>query len=124
MWSFFARQELLKGNFTGAVSLYQRCAEYDPCDGRAWLGLSRIYWKKGDHLMAEKMFKDGLYYGPKNPFLLQGWAVMLEKQGRNPQAMKLLLTSVKTNPKHAASWVALARLHQREGKVDEARLVN
>tara|TARA_B110000091_G_scaffold142261_1_gene151983 strand:- start:240 stop:506 length:267 start_codon:yes stop_codon:yes gene_type:complete len=44
---------------------------------------------------AEKTFKDGLYYNPKNPFLLQGYSVMLEKEGRIPEAMKLLRTSVR-----------------------------
>ena len=34
-----------------------------------------------------------------------------------PQATKLLKKSVKTNPSHAASWVALARIHQRTGQV-------
>ena len=35
----------------------------------------------------------------------------------SPQATKLLKKSVKTNPSHAASWVALARIHQRTGQV-------
>ena len=32
----------------------------------------------------------------------------------------MLLTSVKSNPKHAASWVALAKIRQRVGNYDEA----
>ena len=121
MWTYTARGHLLRGNFTASEALYQRCVEYDPCDGRAWLGLARLHWKKGQALLAEKSYKDGLYYNPNNPFLLQSWAVMLEKLGKIPQAMKLLTKSVRSNPRHAASWVALGRLHQRNGQVDEAR---
>ena len=121
MWTYTARGHLLRGNFSASEELYQRCVVYDPCDGRAWLGLARLHWKKGQALLAEKSYKDGLYYNPNNPFLLQSWAVMLEKLGKIPQAMKLLTKSVRSNPRHAASWVALGRLHQRNGQVDEAR---
>jgi Tfp pilus assembly protein PilF len=121
LWTYTARGQLLKGNFTAAEQLYNKCVDYDPCDGRAWLGLARLQWKKGQALAAEKCYKDGLYYSPNNPFLLQGWAVMLEKLGKIPQATKLLTKSVRANPRHSASWVALGRLHQRAGKVDEAR---
>jgi hypothetical protein len=38
-------------------------------------------------LRAEKAYKDGLYYNPNNPFLLQSWAVMLEKIGKTPEVM-------------------------------------
>eukprot|EP00607_Mallomonas_marina_P010816 CAMPEP_0182421652 /NCGR_PEP_ID=MMETSP1167-20130531/7079_1 /TAXON_ID=2988 /ORGANISM="Mallomonas Sp, Strain CCMP3275" /LENGTH=577 /DNA_ID=CAMNT_0024598967 /DNA_START=219 /DNA_END=1952 /DNA_ORIENTATION=+ len=121
IWSYTARTEFSRGNYTGAMTLYQRCIDYNPCDGRPWLGLARIYWKRGDTARAERMYKDGLYYNPKNPYLLQGWAVMLEKMGKVEQAVTLLSTSVRSSPTHAASWVALARLHQRFGKTDEAR---
>ena len=121
MWTYTARGHLLRGNFSASEELYQRCVAYDPCDGRAWLGLARLHWKKGQALLAEKSYKDGLYYNPNNPFLLQSWAVMLEKLGKIPQAMKLLTKSVRSNPRHAASWVALGRIHQRNGQVDEAR---
>ena len=39
-----------QGNFSGAENLYQQCIDYNPCDGRAWLGLARIYWKRGQAL--------------------------------------------------------------------------
>lgn len=120
--TYHARQAMVKrGNFSEAAEIYQRCIEFNPVDGRAWLGLARIYQKRGFPLEAEKCFKDGLYYNPKNPFLLQSWAVMLEKQGKVVQATKLLRTSVIANPKHSASWVALGQINQRKGRIEEAR---
>jgi tetratricopeptide (TPR) repeat protein len=47
---------------------------------------------------------------------------MLEKLGRIPESMKLLSSSVKNNPTHAASWVALANLYVRKGNTNEARI--
>ena len=108
-------------DFRRRGELYQRCISYNPTDGRAWLGLARIYSKKGQPERAEKTYKDGLYYSPKNPFLLQSWAVMLEKQGKLTEATKLLTRSIRSNPTHAASWVALAKIHQRTGRLEQAR---
>lgn len=103
------------------MDLYKRCIDYDPCDSRAWHGLARIHYKRGELALCEKVYKDGLYYCPKNPFLLQGWAVMLEKLGDTSRAIQMLMTSVKHNPKHAASWVALAGLNRRKGDLSTAQ---
>lgn len=121
LWSYQAKQEFLKGNYTGATKLYTSCIHYNPCDGRPWLGLARVHWKKRELELAEQAYKDGLYYNPKNPFLMQAYAVQLEKTGRAHEGMKILLSSVKANPGHAASWVALAQQHLRLGDVVQCR---
>jgi len=121
MWSFNAKKEMQKGNFTGAEFWYDKCSKYNPRDGRAWLGLARILWKRGDKVGAERTYKEGLYFDQKNPYLMQGFAVLLEKTGRIEAATTLLTKSVRVQPKHAASWVTLAKLHQRAGRIDEAQ---
>lgn len=121
MWTYQARQQLLKGNFKEARELYERCTEYDPVDGRAWGGLSKIHWKTNRADLAEGSYKSGLYYEPTNPYLLQSYAVMLEKLGRMSEAISLLKRSVKSNPYHSASWTALASLTKRLGRINEAR---
>lgn len=95
--TYSARQEFIKRNFTGSLLLYNRCIDYNPADGRAWLGIARIYWKIGGSrraALAEKAYKDGLTYNPKNPYLLQAYAVMLIKLGQVKEAQKLLIVSV------------------------------
>ena len=95
--TYSARQEFIKRNFTGSLLLYNRCIDYNPADGRAWLGVARIYWKIGGPrraALAEKAYKDGLAYNPKNPYLLQAYAVMLIKLGQLKEAQKLLIASV------------------------------
>ncbi|KAJ1422799.1 hypothetical protein B484DRAFT_111004 [Ochromonadaceae sp. CCMP2298] len=121
LWSYHARQHFIAGNFSGAEALYARCTEYDPTDGRAWLGLARIHWKRSRRDLAEKSYKEGLYSCPRNPYLLQGLAVMLEKMGDVEEAQQLLVRSVKANPRHAASWVALAGINRRKGDLGTAR---
>eukprot|EP01038_Epipyxis_sp_PR26KG_P015787 gene15787-21381_t len=119
--NFHAKTEFYKGNFTGALKLYQRSIDYDATDGRAWLGTARVHWKRGSLELAEKSYKDGLYYNPKNPFLLQSYADMLIKIGQQEEAQKMLITSVKSNPSHAASWVSLAYIHSKNGDIGSAR---
>ena len=122
--TYSGRQEFIKGNFTGALEIYNRCIEYNPADGRAWLGIARIYWKTGGArraALAEKAYKDGLSYNPKNPYLLQAYAVMLVKLGQLKEAQKLLIGSVKSNPSHAASWCTLADINFRNGDIGTAR---
>ena len=121
LWSYNARQSFLKGNYTGALRMYKKCVDYNPVDGRAWLGIARIHYKRGKYDLAESAYKDGLYYNPKNPFLMQSWAVMLEKVGRVNEAISLLTTSIKANPAHSASWVALANIKQQRGDIADAR---
>lgn len=121
MWSFNAKKEMQKGNFSGAEFWYDKCSKYNPRDGRAWLGLARILWKRGDKVNAERTYKEGLYFDQKNPYLLQAYSVLLEKTGRVEAATALLTKSVRIDPKHAASWVSLAKLHQRAGRIDEAQ---
>ena len=121
LMNYYARQDFLQGNFTAAEEWYLKCVEYDPVDGRAWLGLSRVHTKRGSALQAERALKEGLYYSPRNPFLMQAYAVLLDRAGRTQQAVRLLTSSVKSNPTHAASWVELARINQRLGRVEEAR---
>eukprot|EP01036_Dinobryon_divergens_P023540 gene23540-31895_t len=122
--TYSARQEFIKRNFTGSLLLYNRCIDYNPADGRAWLGIARIYWKIGGSrraALAEKAYKDGLTYNPKNPYLLQAYAVMLIKLGQVKEAQKLLIVSVKSNPSHAASWCSLADINFRNGDIGTAR---
>lgn len=121
LWSYYAKQEFLKGNFTSASEWYKKCIDYNPVDGRAWLGLGRVQLKRGNTYLAEKSFKDGLYYNPGNPFILQAYAVMLDKGGKTQQAIRLLTSAIKASPKHIASWVELGRIHQKLGRVEEAR---
>lgn len=122
--TYSGRQEFIRGNFTGALMIYKKCIEYNPADGRAWLGIARIYWKIGGSkraVLAEKAYRDGLSYNPKNAFLLQAYAVMLVKLGQLKEAQSLLIASVKSNPGHAASWCALADINARNGDVGTAR---
>eukprot|EP01039_Chlorochromonas_danica_P005782 gene5779-6367_t len=121
LWNYEAKQEMLRGNFSAASQIYSHCISYDRTDGRAYLGIARILWKRGKAEEAESAYDEGLYYCPENPFLLQAKAMFLEKQGRLEEAKRALKASVRSHPDHAASWVALSQLQIREGKIDQAK---
>lgn len=112
-----AKQAFLAGNYPLAIDLYNQAVDAAPCDGRGWQGLGIIYFKMRKYSEAEKAYMDGLYYSPNNPFLLQGYASMIIKLGRMENARKILLTSVKHHPTHAASWLLLADINERKGDV-------
>lgn len=71
LWNYEAKQEMLRGNFTAASQIYSHCISYDRTDGRAYLGIARVLWKRGKVEEAESAYDEGLYYCPENPFLLQ-----------------------------------------------------
>lgn len=121
MWTYYAKQDFLKGNYSSALAWYQMCVDFNPVDGRAWLGMGRVQLKRGSNAGAEKAYKDGLYYNPNNPYILQAYGVLMDKTGRTKEGMRLLTTSIKSNPAHAASWVELGRINQKLGRIDEAR---
>jgi tetratricopeptide (TPR) repeat protein len=57
LWSYGAKQSFFSGNYTDAFRLYKKCIDYDPTDGRGWLGIARIHWKKRDVDQAERTYK-------------------------------------------------------------------
>jgi Flp pilus assembly protein TadD len=62
LWSYAGKQNYISGNYSGATEYYSRCTDYDPTDGRGWLGLARILWKKRDANHAERIYKGCLLY--------------------------------------------------------------
>jgi tetratricopeptide (TPR) repeat protein len=121
LWNYYAKVELMRGNFTSAMKYYEQCTSYDPTDGRAYIGMAKIHWKRNRADLAEATYKQGLYYCPKNAFILQAHAVLCEKQGRLDEAKKLLLTAIRWDQTHSASWCALGSLHKRGGDYSSAR---
>lgn len=93
--------------------LYRRCVEINSADGRAWLGLARLSLVDGDILAARKTFKAAVSASRKNPYLLQAWGVLEERQGAVDRAKGLYEAAVRADPAHAPSWVALGLWYRR-----------
>lgn len=121
LWQYYGRQSLLQGKFSEAMDFYLKCIEYDPSDGRGWLGKSRVEWKRRRRDESEVTLKEGLRNSPRNPFLMQSLADVLLKTGRLAESKKILQSSVSSNPTHAASWLSLASLCVRQGDMIAAR---
>lgn len=119
-----ARTLALRGDFPRAMETYERCAKLDPLDGRAWLGLSQMYRKRGREDEAERVLLEGLRWDGQNAFLLQAYGRLQEQRGRQDEALELYGRAVRARPQHAASWVACGLLLQkrRQGGAAEACL--
>jgi len=119
--TYHARRAVLAGNMTEGINLYRKCTVMDPRDGRAWLALGRIESRRNRFDLAEKIFLRGLKYCPRNPYILQAYGVMEETRGNKVKALELFSKATLFDKKHAASWVAKAKLLQSFGKIEEAR---
>eukprot|EP01031_Cornospumella_fuschlensis_P042549 gene42549-51990_t len=89
----FAKKQFSMGNFTAAQEAYELCIQTNPSEGRAYIGLGRIHWKRRRLDLADQAYEAGLRYCPNSPHLLQAKAVLLEKQGQLSEAKKILLKS-------------------------------
>ena len=56
-----------------------------------------------------------------NPYLLQGFGVLEEREGDLPRAMELYKEATARDPSHTASWIAGGRLEKRLRRVQAAR---
>jgi tetratricopeptide (TPR) repeat protein len=119
--SYHARQAILKGDRDEGIRLYKRCIELDPRDGRGWMGLARDAQKGALYRKARALFETGLSHSPDNPFLLQAYGVLEEKEGNKARALELYMVATRVCPNHAASWVALGRLYQQSGRYAKAK---
>eukprot|EP00639_Heterosigma_akashiwo_P034628 CAMPEP_0194725794 /NCGR_PEP_ID=MMETSP0296-20130528/28570_1 /TAXON_ID=39354 /ORGANISM="Heterosigma akashiwo, Strain CCMP2393" /LENGTH=327 /DNA_ID=CAMNT_0039630467 /DNA_START=316 /DNA_END=1295 /DNA_ORIENTATION=+ len=121
LMTYHARQAMIKGDEAVGLRIYKKCLELDPRDGRAWLALARHESRRKRFEVAEKLFLKGLTYSRGNPYLLQAYGVMEEQRGNSVKALELYSKATLADPKHAASYVAKAKLLQGVGKVQEAR---
>jgi tetratricopeptide (TPR) repeat protein len=116
LWCYHARLAARRRRWSEAEGLWRRCIGVNSADGRPWLGLARMYAKRGEEGKAERMFREGVLASRRNPFLLQAWGVFEEKRGAVGRAKALFEAAVRADSEHVASWVALGLWEQRHGK--------
>lgn len=114
--SYQARVAARKRDFARAEELYRRCIRANASDGRAWLGLARIYGRRGDEKAARQTFSAGVSASRNNPYLLQAWGVFEERAGNVKRAKGLFEAATRADPTHCASWVALGLWEQRHAR--------
>ena len=96
-----------------AMQLYRRCLRADPRHLDARINLARLLQESGDCAAAEQLY---LHVSCRVDAIAQfNLAVLLEDQGRVPEAIERYLTAVTLNPTLADAHYNLARLYDLQG---------
>lgn len=96
-----------------AMALYRHCLRADPRHLDARINLARLLQESGDTAAAEQLY---LHASCRGDAIAQfNLAVLLEDQGRLPEAIERYLTAVTLNPTLADAHYNLARLYDQQG---------
>jgi tetratricopeptide (TPR) repeat protein len=101
------------GDAASAIQLYQRCLHVDPRHLEARINLARLLHESGDIGAAERLY---LHVSCRGDAIAQfNLAVLLEDQGRLPEAIERYLSALALDPEMADAHYNLARLYDLQG---------
>lgn len=96
-----------------AIQLYRRCLLVDPRHVEARINLARLLHESGDIAGAERLY---LHASCRSDAIAQfNLAVLLEDQGRLPEAIERYLSALALDPEMADAHYNLARLYDLQG---------
>ena len=105
-----------------AIETFKRAIAYDPSDGRAYVGMGKIYVHQKEFAKARGVYENGTRAtGSENAYLWQAFATLERKAGNVQEARKYFDAAVVANPKHAAAWHGWGELERAEGNYQRAR---
>ncbi|HEY7929703.1 MAG TPA: tetratricopeptide repeat protein [Steroidobacteraceae bacterium] len=98
---------------TSAITLYRRCLHADPRHVEARINLARLLHENGDIAAAERLYQ---HVSCRTDAVAQfNLAVLLEDQGRLPEAIERYLSALALDPGLADAHYNLARLYDLQG---------
>lgn len=101
------------GDAASAIQLYRRCLHVDPRHVEARINLARLLHESGDIAAAERLYQ---HITCRNDAVAQfNLAVLLEDQGRLPEAIERYLSALALDPGLADAHYNLARLYDLQG---------
>lgn len=109
-----------------AVELSTAVVAADPksWEGRVLRGLAALAMK--DYPVAEKEFQEAVAQAPGNPMACNGLALALCEQAdpqRGRRAMDYAQLNARLFPRESVALATLARVHYKQGRVDEAEQI-
>ena len=105
-----------------AIETFKRAIAYDPSDGRAYVGMGKIYVHQKEFAKARGVYENGTRAtGSENAYLWQAFATLERKAGNVQEARKYFDAALVANPKHAAAWHGWGELERAEGNYQRAR---
>ena len=97
-----------------AIETFKRAMVYDPADGRAYVGIGKIYVQQKDYNKAREVYENGTRAtGSENAYLWQAFATLEKKAGNVQQARKYFDAAVIANPKTRSRLARMGRVRTR-----------
>ncbi|KAK4586506.1 hypothetical protein RGQ29_023590 [Quercus rubra] len=118
------RAKVLSRNFRyqEAEEMLQKCINYWPEDGRAYVALGKILGKQSKVAEARAVYEKGCQATQgENPYIWQCWAVLENKMGNTRRARELFDAATVANKRHIAAWHGWAVLELKQGNIKKAR---
>lgn len=103
-----------------ARKAYERAIADDPARVDAHINLGRLLHEAGRHRMAERIYREALRRGARDPLLSYNLGVLLEDMGRPDDAMRAYEAALRDDPDLADGHYNLALLYESHGRAKDA----
>ncbi len=111
---------MARGDFAGAIRLFDRAEIFVPQYAILKLNQGIAYGATGDDRNAESHFQTAMNLAPGDAQTYYYYARWLEQKGRQPEATALLTRAIELNPVYANPRYLLMQIYSEQG--DAARL--
>ena len=113
------REQLGRGNYTGAVTFYQQAIQIEPDFADVYLSLGHAYIKLDKPQDAIKAFKEAVRLNPDMDEAYYGMGLEYFRGGNMKDAAKAFKKAVTLSPDMAKAHYGLALAYQEMGKQDQ-----
>lgn len=117
---FEQAQELEARDAKAARKAYEHAIADDPARIDAHINLGRLLHEAGRHATAEKIYREALRRGARDPLLNYNLGVLLEDMGRPADAMRAYEAALADDPDLADGHYNLALLYESAGRGQDA----
>jgi tetratricopeptide (TPR) repeat protein len=118
---WFERGQTLERNDTGAArKAYEHAIADDPARVDAHINLGRLLHEAGRHAQAERVYREAIRLGARDPLLNFNLGVLLEDMGRSADAMRAYEAALRDDPELADGHYNLALLYESAGRGKDA----
>jgi len=104
----------------GARAAYERALAADPARADARLNLGRLLHEAGELKQAERVYREAVRLGSRDPLLHFNLGVLLEDLQRKSEAMDAYTAALQENPDFADGHYNLALLYEECGRARDA----
>ena len=112
--------ELEADDASAARKAYERAIADDPARVDAHINLGRLLHEAGRHEMAERIYREALRRGARDPLLSYNLGVLLEDMGRPADAMRAYEAALRDDPELADGHYNLALIYESQGRAKDA----